>query len=203
MNGVSVVADRNTDIERIIKCVFLGDKGIGKTCLLLQLCYTSNTLSRKQVESFSSAYIANIDVNGKIYQLELWDTESPDDKGDARRGTYPEADVFCLCFSIADKESLHNVEGKWYKEAKQCSAGPPIVLVGTKLDLRDTEAAGQRPAKLVAHKEAKKLSRKLGAVKYIECSALKQRGYMEVLNEAVRAVIAKPTKKGKSKCALL
>lgn len=210
VDGIAVVADRDTDIERKVKCVFLGDNGIGKTCLLLQLCYSSNTLSRKQVESFTSAYIANIDINGKIYQLELWDTECQEGKEAARQRNYPETDVFCLCFSIADLESFRNAEGRWYKEVKQMAPRTPIVLIGTKLDLRDAEGSkkrgkgdSQRPAEQVTHKEGKKLARKIGAIKYIECSALKQRGYMEVLNEAVKAAIEKSTKKGKSKCVLL
>jgi len=208
-DGVTVVTDKEMDIERKVKCVFLGDNSIGKTCLLLQLCYSSNTLSRKQVESFTSAYIANIDVNGKIYQLELWDTESKEDKDAARQRNYPETDVFCLCYSIADVESFRNVERRWYKEVKQFAPKAPMVLIGTKLDLRDEHKKrakgddGQRPAGMVAQKEAKKMARKIGALKYIECSALKQRGYIEVLNEAVRAVITKPTKKGKGKCVIL
>ena len=210
VDGVAVVTDKDTDIERKVKCVFLGDNGIGKTCLLLQLCYSSNTLSRKQVESFTSAYIANIDVNSKIYQLELWDTECQEGKESTRQRNYPETDVFCVCFSIADVESFRNAEGRWYKEVKQLAPRTPIVLIGTKLDLREGENGkkrgkgdSQRPAGQVSHKEGKKLARKIGAIKYIECSALKQRGYLEVLNEAVEAAMGKSPTKGKSKCVLL
>lgn len=208
-DGVAVVTDKDTDIERKIKCIFLGDKGVGKTCLLLQLCYSSNKLSRKQVESFTSAYIANIDINGKIYQLELWDTESQEGKDAERQRNYPETEVFCLCFSLVDVESFRNVERRWYKEVKEFAAKAPIVLIGTKLDLRDEQKKRgkgdnrQRPADLVTQKEAKKMARKTGALKYIECSALKQRGHVDVLNEAVRAVITKSSKKGKAKCVIL
>ena len=208
-DGVAVVTDKDTDIERKVKCVFLGDNGTGKTCLLLQLCYSSNNLSRKQVESFTSAYIANIDINGKIYQLELWDTESQEERAAARQGNYHETDVFCVCFSLVDVESFKNVEKKWCKEVRQFAPKAPIVLIGTKLDLRDEQkkrgkgGGGQHPAEVVTQKEAKKMARKIGALKYIECSALKQRGYVDVLNEAVRAVTTKATKKGKGKCVIL
>lgn len=208
-DGVAVATDKDTDIERKVKCVFLGDKSIGKTCLLLQLCYSSNTLSRKQVESFTSAYIANIDVNGKIYQLELWDTESQQEKDAETQRNHLETDVFCLCFSIVDVESFRNVERKWHKEVKQFAPKAPIVLIGTKLDLRDEYKKrgkgddGQRPVEMVSPKEAKKMARKVGALKYIECSALKQRGHIEVLNEAVRAVTAKSSEKGKAKCVVM
>lgn len=208
-DGVPVVADKDTDIERKVKCVFLGDNNTGKTCLLLQLCYSSNNLSRKQVESFTSAYIANIDVHGKIYQLELWDTESQRDKAQERQTNYPETDVFCLCFSLADVESFRNVERKWYKEIKELVPKVPIVLIGTKLDLRDAyefkkrakQDGGQRGTDMVSYKEAKKMKKKINAIKYIECSALKQKGHIDVLNEALRAVVVKSKKQGK--CVIL
>ena len=196
--AVPVVAVKDTDIERKVKCVFLGDNNSGKTCLLLQLCYSSNNLSRKQVESFTSAYKANIDVNGKIYQLELWDTESQKERKSARQTNYPETDVFCLCFSIADVESFRNVERKWYKEVKEYEPNAPIVLLGTKLDLRDEvkKRGKEEGGHMVSYKEAKKMGKKINAIKYIECSALKQRGHIDVLNEAVRAVAIKSKKKG-------
>lgn len=206
-DGVPVIANNDTDFERKLKCVFLGDSNTGKTCLLLQLCYSSNNLSRKQVESFTSAYLANIDVNGKIYQLELWDTESQREKGTSRQTKYPETDVFCLCFSVADVESFRNVERNWHKELKQLAPKAPIVLIGTKLDLRDEFKkrgkceASRHGADMVTHKEAKKMAKKINAIKYIECSALKQRGHIDVLSESVKAVIVKSKKQGK--CVIL
>lgn len=35
VDGIVVVVDRDIDIEWKVKCVFFGDNGIGKICLLL------------------------------------------------------------------------------------------------------------------------------------------------------------------------
>ena len=42
-----------------------------------------------------------------------------------------------------------------------------------------------------------------GLVKYLECSALTQRGLKTVFDEAIRAVLCPPPKKKKKKCSLL
>lgn len=201
VDGFAVVNDKDVEIERKVKCVVLGDNTVGKTCLLLQLSYTSNTMTRKHLESFSSTYLANIKVAGKIYQLELWDTECEEATDKVRPVAYTETDVFCLCFSIADADSFRHIKEKWYREVKHFSPHSPIILVGTKLDLRD-EKRGKKgaDAQIISYKAGKKMAQQIGAIKYIECSALKQKGYAYVFSEAIKATISKSRK---AKCTVL
>jgi len=51
--------------------------------------------------------------------------------------SYPQTDVFLICYSVVNPASFDNVRAKWSPEIKHNSPGIPIVLVGTKLDLRD------------------------------------------------------------------
>ena len=54
-------------------------------------------------------------------------------------------DVFLVCFSLVDKESFNNALNKWITEIYQ-NANAPIILVGTKLDLKkEFEASGKGP----------------------------------------------------------
>ena len=51
--------------------------------------------------------------------------------------SYPQTDVFLICFSVISQASAGNVVSKWYKEINNHCPGTPIVLVGTKADLRE------------------------------------------------------------------
>jgi GTPase SAR1 family protein len=68
----------------------------------------------------------------------------------------------------------------------------PIILVGTKLDLREDAATvqGLRQKKMepVSYETALAMKKDVKAVKYIECSALTQRNLKSVFDEAIRFV---------------
>lgn len=196
-------AHEKLDIEKPIKCVVVGDKTVGKTCLLLQMSYIANTITRSQEESFSCTYSVKLDVNGKVCQLQLSEAEFSESKDENRSVVYEDTDVICLCFSVADRESFQNVKEKWNKEVRHFSPHSPLILVGTKVDLRDEDLGASKKKELdtVSFKEGKKLAKRIAAQKYVECSALKQRGYSEVFNEAVKAVVN--SKKESTKCVLL
>lgn len=65
-----------------------------------------------------------------------------------------------------------------------------MILVGTKLDLRDDEATKESMRKMrtqpVQYEEALQISREIKAQKYLECSALTQRNLKSVFDEAIR-----------------
>jgi len=58
----------------------------------------------------------------------------------------------------------------------------------------------QRP---ITAESAEKLARELRAVKYVECSALTQKGLKNVFDEAILAALEPPSEKPKGKCSLL
>jgi small GTP-binding protein len=51
--------------------------------------------------------------------------------------SYPQTDVFLICFSIIGPTSYQNVKSKWVPEVTHHCPNTKIILVGTKLDLRD------------------------------------------------------------------
>lgn len=69
----------------------------------------------------------------------------------------------------------------------------PIILVGTKLDLRDdkntTDALRSKRMEPVSYEQALVVSKEIRAHKYLECSALTQRNLKSVFDEAIRYVL--------------
>ena len=101
---------------------------------------------------------------------------------------------FIASFSLSVQ--LENVLVKWAPEIRHHCNDVPIILVGTKIDLREDRDTlsqlaqiGQSPVK---REQAVKMANKIKALNYIECSALTQRGLKNVFEEAVRCVLFPP-----------
>ena len=98
---------------------------------------------------------------------------------------------------------------QWYPEVSHHCPNTPIILVGTKLDLRDDketiEKLKEKRLAPISYTQGLQMQKEIGAVKYLECSALTQKGLKTVFDEAIRAVLQpqKLPKKKKGKCTLL
>jgi len=123
----------------------------------------------------SNSPIVDVEVDGQTVTLALWDTCTAEEYERLRPLCYHGANAILLCFAIDSPDSLDSVTTKWVPEVLRYCAGVPLVLVGCKSDLRETS---QRP---VTWEEGMAVAQKIGAVKYLECSAKSGEGVREVL----------------------
>merc|ERR1712057_79794 len=143
-----------------------------KTCLLIS--YTSNSFPQEYVPTVFDNYSANVMVDSKTVSLGLWDTAGQEDYDRLRPLSYPQTDVFLVCFSIVSPTSFQNVKTKRVPEVKHHCPDTKLILVATKMDLREDKEQidrlkekGYQP---IAQADGEALAREIGAEAYRECT---------------------------------
>lgn len=126
-------------------------------------------------------------IGDEPYTLGLFDTAGQEDYDRLRPLSYPQTDVFLVCFSVTSPASFENVREKWFPEVHHHCPGVPCLIVGTQVDLRDDPSVRDKLAKQkmspVRREDGERMAKELGAVKYVECSALTQYKLKDVFDE--------------------
>jgi len=188
-----------------LKFVTVGDGAVGKTCVLIS--YTSNHFPYDHVPTIFDNYSCNVMADGRVINLGLWDTAGQEDYDRLRPLSYPNTDAFLICFSIMNPTSLANVKSKWYPEIAHHAPGVPVVLVGTQMDrrsdadsVREIASKGKQP---VTTEEGAEMAKGIGAVSYVECSAMTHEGLKTVFDDAIRAAMKKEEKPAACQCVIM
>lgn len=148
------------------------------------ISYTTNKFPEEYVPTVFDNYNANVMVDAKAYNLGLWDTAGQEDYDRLRPLSYPQTDLFLVCFSVNSPTSYDNVKTKWYPELQLHAPGVPIILVGTKLDMRDGSSNSVTKAR------GEQLCAEIKGVKYMECSSRTQEGLKQVFDSAIQTVLS-------------
>ncbi|XP_059180662.1 rho-related GTP-binding protein RhoG-like [Centropristis striata] len=174
-----------------VKCVVVGDMEVGKTYLLYT--YIHKVFPKEYVPGTFDSYTTQVNVDGQTVSLNITDSAGSEDYDRLRTLSYAHSNVAIICFSIASPTSCENVKHKWYPEVKQQLPTVPILLVGTKSDLRDDqkilEKLREQNQTTVTEQQGITLSKEIKAVKYLECASINQQGLDEVFDEAARAFL--------------
>ncbi|XP_065222622.1 ras-related C3 botulinum toxin substrate 3-like isoform X2 [Planococcus citri] len=167
-----------------VKCVVVGDRFVGKSCLL-------NRYANQQYQEMAclqNSFYSILAMEDENFFMELIDMDGHEN--DRFRSLY--------------------YPNTWYPEIKAHCPNTPIVLIGTKLDLRyDRETIehlqkyGQAPVKRL---QGLFMAESIGSVKYIECSAKQQKNLKTVIDEILGPVLSemymRPSPQPKTKCVI-
>ncbi|KAM0418931.1 hypothetical protein ACHAPT_012089 [Fusarium lateritium] len=179
VNGKRVVAE--------IKLVIVGDGSTEKTRTLIT--YTQNKFPDVYVPTVFENYAVTVMVGEDPYILALWDTAGQEDYDRLRPLSYPETDIFLVFARVGSVVSYENIERKWVPEISHFAPHVPFIIVGIECD--DGDAINHDPS--IGHA----LVDKVGAVKYMECNIVTQKGLKDVFDEAIIAALSPPRRKRK------
>ncbi|EDW07060.1 uncharacterized protein LOC6584083 [Drosophila mojavensis] len=167
-----------------VKCVLVGDGAVGKTNLILS--YLENRFNPEHVPTASDIYNVEVNVNESPVHLTLCDTAGQDTLDPLRELSYPDSDVFLLCFSVVKPETFGAIKSKWAPKFAKTKAA--LILVGTQADLRSdlnvlnkSQTNGEKP---ISYADAWDLATTIGA-KYIETSSATQDKVKDVFDTAI------------------
>jgi len=187
-----------------IKIVVVGDGAVGKTAAMVT--YTTNGFPYDHMPTVFENYAAMVMQDGRPCHLSLWDTAGQEDYDRLRPLSYADTDLFLVLFSTTMPSSYKNVREKWIPELRHHAKRTPIIVAGTKTDLRtnehEIEKLKQRNQVPITTQKGQELADEVGAEKYMEFSSFTQEGLKQLFIESIRTVLKneqKPSKKRKSK----
>jgi small GTP-binding protein len=157
-----------------LKCVLVGDDGIGKSCTIITFSWGNFP---EYVPTVMENHEIQRTIDEDLYSMEMWDTVSPVEYDTLRPLCYHEAHVFLVLYSVVNRDSFDHVTTRWIPEIRRIVPNALIVLGGTKLDLRTSELS---PQQLVTTEDGQKLAKQLNAIAFIEFSSKESQGLNEV-----------------------
>ncbi|WPH01717.1 Putative rho3 protein [Acrodontium crateriforme] len=186
----------NKTVQR--KLVLLGDGACGKTSLLN--VFTRGYFPTVYEPTVFENYVHDIFIDNVHVELSLWDTAGQEEFDRLRSLSYDDTHAIMLCFSVDSPDSLENVESKWVGEIAENCPDVKLVLCALKCDLReqkdDDEAAPELKKPMIDYKQGLAVAEKIKALRYLECSAMKNRGVNEAFTEAARVALQVKNVKG-------
>ncbi|PWN96117.1 putative small G-protein Ras2 [Tilletiopsis washingtonensis] len=186
----------------IYKLVVLGDGGVGKTALTIQLCL--NHFVETYDPTIEDSYRKQTVIDDQPCMLEVLDTAGQEEYTALRDQWIREGEGFLLVYSIAARATFERVERFRAQISRVKDQEPntvPIMLVGNKCD-----KVAERE---VSRDEGQALANRLGC-KFVESSAKTsvnvERAYYTVvrhIREQRDGIAAGTPKKPKKRCMIL
>ena len=121
-----------------IKCVFLGDSGVGKTCILNY--FVNGSFSKDSTPTIGAAYVSKtIYCDKKQCDLMIWDTAGQEMYRGLAPMYYRNAFAAIFVFDTTNPKSFDNIRDHWLQELHDVNGDDTIIfLVENKIDLSDS-----------------------------------------------------------------
>jgi len=170
----------------IVKLCCLGDGGVGKTSITIQLC--SNHFVEMYDPTIEDSYRKQMVIDDEACMLEILDTAGQEELTALRDQWIRGAEGFIIVYSITSRTSFDQVTQFMHQILRVHDVeNMPMVIVGNKCDLEEVRE--------VSSHEGRELAKTTRA-SFLEASAKTRQNIEEIFGVVVRSVRAKRDPKG-------
>lgn len=142
-------SDKNS--ECVLKLIIVGESSVGKSNLMSQFI-DKRFYGDHDVTIGVEFATKNINIQNKIYKLQVWDTAGQETFRSITQAYYRGTVGCLLVYDITDRKTFERLD-RWIGEIKQsCNNNAVIILAGNKSDLEQMRAVEQEEGKLLAEK---------------------------------------------------
>ena len=149
MTEIEFSSDINKPI--VYKLVFMGDSGVGKTCIATRI--SSNTFSPCTEATIGASYFSKIIYKeNRRYNLNIWDTAGQEKYRCLVPLYYNNADAAIIVYDVTSPKSFNSAK-EYVKELRDKTNVKVILFIGNKSDLLDERLVKYREARTYAEEE--------------------------------------------------
>ena len=134
--------------KNIIKIVLIGNSGVGKTCIS-QRYVNDSYIGQKECSTIGSSYfVKTVNINGKEYTLDIWDTAGQEKYRSIGKMFYKNAYIVLFVYDVTNKKSFIDLKNVWYDELIKTGEKKAVMaVVGNKNDLYLKEEVDENEAR--------------------------------------------------------
>ncbi len=162
----------------LLKFVIIGDSGVGKSNILLR--YINNTFSDEFKTTVGVEFGAkNLEVNGRIYRIQIWDTAGQENFRSIARAYYKNSVCACIVYDITNRNSFNSIQS-WIDDCvKQSPKSILFILIGNKNDLNESRE--------VQYEEGVEFAKKRNMI-FLETSAKTGNNISTIFDKSIRQI---------------
>lgn len=123
--------------ETLLKIIFVGDSGVGKTCLIERM-FSNRFDSHLPATIGTDQRFKRLRVDGMNIGVSVWDTAGQDRFQSLTPMYYRGAQGVVYVYDVTNASSLENLGSKWMQDFKEYGRLDAVqMVVGNKIDLEE------------------------------------------------------------------
>lgn len=171
-----------TRSDYVIKVIIIGNSSVGKSCILMR--YVDDEFTTSFISTIGIDFkIKTVEVDGLRIKVQLWDTAGQERFQSITQAYYRGAMGVIIVYDVTNRETFDKVR-QWMNSLNRHTDNIPKLIIGNKIDLRDTDTNTETEKNNVREEDGNALAFEYDC-KFIEVSA--KRNYK--INEAFTTII--------------